>query len=114
MRFFLYIIILYISSQLDCAFYTSFYEDLSSLVGATKLEITEHYLNIGKAQGRVANNAELVQVMSSILNFNADLYCVANLSYQLDKSLKDTFVNNNDWYNHFYNSPNGNLYIANR
>jgi hypothetical protein len=102
------------SSQLDCAFYTSFYDDLSSLAGATKLEITEHYLNIGKAQGRVANNDELVSVMSSILNFNPDLYSVANLSYQLDKSLKDTFVGKNDWYQHFYSSPNGNLYIASR
>ena len=101
------------TSQLDCAFYTSFYDDLAYLAGAPKLEITEHYLNVGQAQGRVANDAELVQMMSSILNFNADLYCVANLSYQLDKSLKDTFPGKNDWYQHFYGT-NGNLQLSTR
>lgn len=102
------------ASQLDCDFYTSFYSDLAALVGSTKLAITEHYLNIGKAQGRVANKNELVQLMSSILNFDADLYSVANLSYKLDKSLKDTFPNQNDWFNHFYDATNGNLYTVNR
>lgn len=100
-------------SPLDCKFYTSFYPDLASLVGCTELEINEHYLTIGKAQGRVANQAELDVLVASMLRFDTDVYSSINLSFALDKTLKASFPKAN-WLNHYYNPQNGNLFVNNR
>lgn len=101
------------SSQLDCKFYTSFYEDLSSLADSTELKINEHYLMIGKAQGRVANKKELDDMIASIVRFDYDVYKNTNLSFQLDKTLNVSFPGL-DCMNHYYNETTGNLYINNR
>lgn len=101
------------SSNLDCKFYTSFYEDLSSLADSTDLKINEHYLMIGKIQGRAANKKELDDMIASIVRFDYDVYKNTNLSYELDKTLNNTFLNL-DCMEHYYNETTGNLYKCNR
>jgi hypothetical protein len=99
------------TSQLDCDFYTSFYSDASSLSGS--IAINEHYLNIGKPMGRVANKNELGDVLALILNFDQNVYLNANLCHNLKDNLKTkfNFQTNAECIHHYFNEDNGNLYF---
>lgn len=102
------------SSGLDCTFYTSFYDDVASL--KDPLAINEHYHNVGKKEGRVANENELNDLVAQLLHFDSNIYSTTNISSNLPKTLKENFSNfstNKDWVNHYY-GPNGNLYSINR
>lgn len=102
------------SSCLDCAFYTSFYNDVSSLTDS--IAINEHYLNVGKSQGRVANETELHDLCSLLTHFDDNVYSTANLSYNLAKTLKDQWITTTtkkQWMSHYYGAD-GNLNSSNR
>lgn len=96
------------SSSLDCDFYKSFYSDTNWL--SSSISINEHYLNVGKPQGRVANQSELNELLCLILNFDCNVYSTANLSFDLKTNLKTkfNFSTNDQSINHYY-GQNGNL-----
>jgi hypothetical protein len=101
------------ASQLDCRFYTSFYEDLSSLGSSNAIVINEHYLTVGKEQGRVADRVELHNLLATILHFDENVYSSANLSGELSSTLKDA-VKDVDWLCHYYDAINGALFSVPR
>ncbi len=93
-------------SELDCDFYTSFYDDLSN-IPKTPIAINEHYLTVGKKQGRVANKKELNALLAQLLNFDINVYSTANLCWNFKSNLK-VHCKNADFVDHYY-SPEGNL-----
>lgn len=103
------------NSNLDCNFYVSFYDDLASLKGKNNVEINEHYINTGQAQGRIGNKNELNDVVSKIIHFDFNTYSTANLSSDNVSNFKTKAPNTADgeWLNHFYNEPFGQLYRSN-
>lgn len=77
------------SSGLDCAFYRSFYSDVSSL--PDNMSVNEHYLNVGKREGRVSNATELHELVAQLTNFDQSVYINANLAFNLQKTLGEQF-----------------------
>jgi hypothetical protein len=77
------------SSTLDCAFYKSFYSDVSSLPDS--MSVNEHYLNVGKREGRMANAAELHELIAQLTHFDQNVYINANLAFNLHKTLGEQF-----------------------
>ena len=103
------------SSNLDCAFYTSFYSDVSYLKDT--IDINEHYLKVGNPQGRVANETELHDLVATLTHFDDNTYTSANLCGDLMKNLKDKWTDKTtkkQWIQHYYDENNGNLKNMNR
>ena len=104
-------------ANLDHAFYASFYEDLAGV--SDKFKIFEHYINIGKAQGRVANKNEFAELMCELTSFDVNIYSNLNLAFDFKNSLKEKnpgFNSKIQWLSHFFgeDGKSGNLRDINR
>lgn len=102
---------------MDSNFYTSFYPDLADLNKNDTIAVNEHYISVGKLQGRVANKSELNTLLETILHFDSKTFTSANLcpDYVNNLAMNGSVVkkmdsNNNQWINYFYDETNGDLY----
>ena len=97
---------------MDCNFYVSFYPDLADLNKDDSVAVNEHYINVGKAQGRVVNKTELNALLAQILHFDLKTFTTANLSQDFVTNLANKYPETTDdsWVNYFYNENTGNLY----
>lgn len=82
-----------VQDEIDYDFYASFYEDLKGLAG-DKFKLHEHYLKIGKDQGRVVNTECLAKQLCDLLHFDADIYANLNLGVSLRFTIKEHNPNN--------------------
>ena len=88
---------------MDCNFYVSFYPDLADLNKDDSVAVNEHYINVGKAQGRVVNKTELNALLAQILHFDLKTFTTANLSQDFVTNLANKYPETTDysWFNYF-------------